>query len=90
MKLDRRLDEDADFPVVSRGTQAGGWQFDLEAVKAYLEPEEEREIVAEDLATPEGGGPGRAHGAPAPRPGAGAAARGQAAPQRGELVEAPS
>lgn len=54
MKLDRRLDADESFPVLKRGTQAGGWEFDAEAVAAYLEPEEEREIVAEDLATPAG------------------------------------
>lgn len=54
MKLDRRLDEDEAFPVETRGTQAGGWAFDVDAVQAYLEPEEEREEVAEDLATPAG------------------------------------
>lgn len=36
-KLDRRLDSDASFPVVARGTRAGGWQFDLAAVRAYLD-----------------------------------------------------
>jgi len=35
-KLDRRLDSDPTFPVVTRGTRAGGWEFDLEAVRAYL------------------------------------------------------
>lgn len=54
MKLDRRLEADAGFPVHRSGTQAGGWAFDVEAVVAYLEPEAEREIVAEDLATPAG------------------------------------
>lgn len=50
-KLDRRLETDDRFPVQSRGTQAGGWKFDVEAVQAYLEPEEDRELVAEDLGT---------------------------------------
>lgn len=54
MKLERRLEADATFPVVSRGTQAGGWQFDLDAVTAYLEPEDEREELAEDISTPAG------------------------------------
>lgn len=53
-KLDRRLEADASFPVVSRGTQAGGWKFDAAAVRAYLQPEEDRELIAEDLATPAG------------------------------------
>lgn len=35
-RLDRRLDQDAKFPVKKRGTRAGGWQFDLEKVRAYL------------------------------------------------------
>lgn len=39
-KLDRRLESDAGFPVVTRGTKAGGWEFDLAAVRAYLDPEE--------------------------------------------------
>ncbi|PWC74049.1 hypothetical protein [Azospirillum sp. TSH64] len=38
-KLDRRLESDAGFPVVTRGTKAGGWEFDLAAVRAYLDPE---------------------------------------------------
>jgi hypothetical protein len=38
-RLDRRLNEDETFPVLSRGNQAGGWSFDLVTVKAYLEPE---------------------------------------------------
>lgn len=54
MKLDRRLEEDAAFPVETRGDQGGGWGFDVDAVRAYLEPEEDREEVAEDLATPAG------------------------------------
>jgi phage terminase Nu1 subunit (DNA packaging protein) len=50
MKLDRRLEADPDFPVETRGTQAGGWTFDVDAVKAYLgalPPEAE-----DDVATP--------------------------------------
>ncbi|MBN3851997.1 hypothetical protein G3N59_01265 [Paraburkholderia sp. Ac-20340] len=35
-KLDRRLDGDEAFPIAKRGTRAGGWEFDLAAVKAYL------------------------------------------------------
>lgn len=54
MKLDRRLEEDPDFPVHTRGTRAGGWAFELSTVRAYLRPEEERDIVAEDIAVPEG------------------------------------
>jgi phage terminase Nu1 subunit (DNA packaging protein) len=38
-KLDRRLESDARFPVVTRGTKAGGWEFDLAAVRTYLDPE---------------------------------------------------
>lgn len=53
-RLDRRLDEDEAFPVVSRGTQAGGWKFNVAAVREYLQPEEERDTLAEDLATPAG------------------------------------
>jgi hypothetical protein len=34
--LDRHIDRDPDFPVVTRGTQAGGWMFDLRAVRTYL------------------------------------------------------
>src|SRR5581483_1798077 len=33
---DRRLKEDKFFPVVSRGDQSGGWQFDKHAVVRYL------------------------------------------------------
>lgn len=36
-KLDRRLDSDENFPIAQRGTRAGGWAFDLAAVRAYLE-----------------------------------------------------
>jgi hypothetical protein len=35
-RLDRRLDSDAAFPVVKRGTRAGGWEFDVIDVQAYL------------------------------------------------------
>lgn len=35
-KLDRRLDSDEKFPIAQRGTRAGGWAFDLSAVRAYL------------------------------------------------------
>lgn len=35
-RLDRRLESDATFPVAKRGTRAGGWEFDLEIVRAYL------------------------------------------------------
>jgi hypothetical protein len=35
-RLDRRLKEDRAFPVLSSGDQAGGWRFDLEAVRRHL------------------------------------------------------
>jgi hypothetical protein len=35
-RLDRRLATDPKFPIVSRGDQSGGWQFDLLAVRQYL------------------------------------------------------
>ncbi|HEX8026987.1 MAG TPA: hypothetical protein VF491_00920 [Vicinamibacterales bacterium] len=35
-RLDRRLESDAAFPVAKRGTRAGGWEFDVAAVKGYL------------------------------------------------------
>jgi len=35
-RLDRRLDGDANFPVAKRGTRAGGWEFDIAAVRLYL------------------------------------------------------
>lgn len=41
-KLDRRLDGDANFPVRKRGTQAGGWEFDLSVVLAYLAAEPQK------------------------------------------------
>lgn len=34
--LDRRIDQDRNFPVAMRGNQQGGWGFDLDEVKAYL------------------------------------------------------
>lgn len=36
-KLDRRLEGDENFPIAHRGTRAGGWEFDLATVRAYLE-----------------------------------------------------
>ncbi|WP_133195601.1 hypothetical protein [Paraburkholderia silviterrae] len=36
-KLDRRLEGDENFPIAHRGTRAGGWEFDLSAVRAYLD-----------------------------------------------------
>ncbi|NUB12535.1 hypothetical protein GAY28_07310 [Azospirillum brasilense] len=39
-KLDRRLEADPNFPILARGTRAGGWQFDLAAVRAYLDGSE--------------------------------------------------
>jgi hypothetical protein len=35
-RLDRRLESDAAFPVAKRGTRAGGWEFDVASVQAYL------------------------------------------------------
>ena len=35
-RLDRRLESDAAFPVAKRGTRAGGWEFDVAAIKSYL------------------------------------------------------
>lgn len=36
-RLDRRIEADPDFPIVERGGGAGErWQFDLDAVRAYL------------------------------------------------------
>ena len=35
-RLDRRLESDAAFPVAKRGTRAGGWEFDVAAIKLYL------------------------------------------------------
>lgn len=37
--LDRRLNADAGFPVLSRGGRGGGWEFDLNQVVAYLRGE---------------------------------------------------
>jgi len=41
-KLDRVLARHPDFPVRTRGTQRGGWQFDLPEVIAYLEQQWQR------------------------------------------------
>lgn len=51
-RLDRRLEADAQFPVVKRGDQSGGWEFDPAAVKAYLDgaPSPERSPPAIDQA----------------------------------------
>lgn len=38
-KLDRRLEGDPNFPVLTRGTKAGGWEFDPVAVKQYVDGE---------------------------------------------------
>lgn len=35
-RLDRRLNSDPEFPVLSRGDQGGGWKFDELQVKAHL------------------------------------------------------
>jgi phage terminase Nu1 subunit (DNA packaging protein) len=53
MKLERRLEGDAAFPVEKRGTRAGGWVFDFDAITAYLQPEGEPEAPA----TPEPAAP---------------------------------
>lgn len=53
--LDRRLKEDPAFPVISRGTQAGGWSFDPAAVEAHLSgaaPPDADAAVPTDDATP--------------------------------------
>lgn len=39
MKLDRRLEGDAAFPVKSRGDQGAPWEFDLAEVRSYLDGE---------------------------------------------------
>ena len=36
-RLDRRLENDAAFPVRRRGTRAGGWEFNVDDVVAYLD-----------------------------------------------------
>jgi hypothetical protein len=46
-RLDRRLDSDGSFPVAKRGTRAGGWEFDLTAVHAYLGAEPAIEVPAQ-------------------------------------------
>jgi hypothetical protein len=43
--LDRRLDRDASFPVSKRGTRAGGWEFDLAAVRGYLNGDAPKPVV---------------------------------------------
>ncbi len=66
--LDRRLLQDPTFPVRRRGSQAGGWEFELAAVHAYLNgvraPEPADDQPAEpdaEPSTPAGpGGEGRA------------------------------
>jgi len=35
-RLDRWIEQHEDFPVLKRGTQGGGWLFDLEVVETYL------------------------------------------------------
>ena len=35
-KLDRTISRDSNFPVAQRGSQAGGWEFNPNAVRAYL------------------------------------------------------
>lgn len=35
--LDRRLEQDPNFPVARRGSRIGGWGFDVAAVESYLE-----------------------------------------------------
>lgn len=36
-RLDRRLESDANFPVMKRGNRQGGWEFDIDAIVAYLD-----------------------------------------------------
>lgn len=49
-RLDRRLDSDGGFPVAKRGTRAGGWEFDLAAVRSYLGGEPSADAPAEPAA----------------------------------------
>ncbi|MBR8234614.1 hypothetical protein K6W26_23090 [Burkholderia sp. AU42008] len=51
-RLDRRLDGDGNFPVAKRGTRAGGWEFDLVAVRAYLAGEPTIEVPMAPTAAP--------------------------------------
>ena len=46
-RLDRRLESDGNFPVAKRGTRAGGWEFDLAAVRSYLGAEPAIEVPTE-------------------------------------------
>ncbi|MCW5760876.1 MAG: hypothetical protein KIS90_13990 [Phenylobacterium sp.] len=48
MKLDRRLESDPIFPVVTRGTQAGGWEFDVDLVLAYLGAQPDKDDGEDD------------------------------------------
>ena len=61
-RLDRRLDSDGNFPVAKRGTRAGGWEFDLAAVRAYLagEPQIEMPMTAPAAPKPKPNSEGRA------------------------------
>lgn len=45
-RLDRRLEEDATFPILTRGDQAGGWSFDLAAVLKHLQADLERDTAS--------------------------------------------
>lgn len=51
-RLDRRLAEDADFPVLQRGNRGGGWRFELATVIGHL-------VATSDLASPVGDADGR-------------------------------
>jgi phage terminase Nu1 subunit (DNA packaging protein) len=44
-RLDRRLAADPYFPIVTQGDGTGGWEFDLEAVKAHLAETEKAETL---------------------------------------------
>ncbi|TAM50217.1 MAG: hypothetical protein EPN57_20570 [Paraburkholderia sp.] len=60
-RLDRRLESDGSFPVAKRGTRAGGWEFDLAAVRTYLGAElpvdSQEESAAPLKSKPEGRAP---------------------------------
>ncbi|MFP3186796.1 MAG: hypothetical protein RXS25_39520 [Paraburkholderia sp.] len=45
-RLDRRLESDAAFPVAKRGTRAGGWEFDVAAIQAYLSGPQAKSALA--------------------------------------------
>lgn len=51
-RLDRRIEGDGNFPILKRGTQRGGWKFDIDAVFAYLGSKEK---------SPKSGSSGAAH-----------------------------